>query len=225
MPLWSQRTLSPCPHGGDPMANTIPVTLEMSPWRTPPHRPILYRRPPCLVPLPLRPRELCGLGLPMGPHLAPSASHMETLSMRPLPFRPCGGGHLEVLTPEATQTPAPTASPRLPRQPLRPPGPVPAATESLLGGTSASGASRLRPPAGAAPPPPAPPRCAPLPGMGGAPPYLPSAPSTHCPPRGGIGAAAASTPGDPMLLLERHVGTSDGYPRYQVGVLLAHAGC
>lgn len=102
-------------------------------------------------------------------HLTPSASHTETLSMPPLTFGPCGGGHPEVPSPKATQTPALTASPHLPRQPLCPPGPVPTATEGSLGGTSALGASRLRPPASAVRPSPTPPPCTLLPGMGGHP--------------------------------------------------------
>lgn len=66
----------------------------------------------------------------MGLYLSPSASHMETLSMPPLPFGPCGGGHLGVPAPRATQTPAPPALPHLPHQPPRPLGPVPDATET-----------------------------------------------------------------------------------------------
>lgn len=172
----------------------------------------------------------------------PTSPHLPA-TWRPVPYPhgtggAHGGGHPEVPTPKATQTPAPPDSPHLPRQPPRPPGPVPAATKPPLGGSSASGTSRLRPPASAAPPPPAPPRCAPLPGMGGHPLTCHWPPAPTAPIVAGSGPrppAPQETPccsssamwapqmGPPITGLGRGWPTlgADG-PRH---VMVAHAGC
>lgn len=205
----------PRPRGGEPVANSVPVTCVTLPQGTLLHALILYRRPPYPVPPPHRSSVAWRPPDPTSPQ-PPAARGGKA----PLPFGPWRGGLSGGSRARGHADPSPPVSPRPPRCLPRPPVLSPLLTKSLWGGTSALRAAHLRPPASAAPPPPSPPAAPHSHGGGIA---LPNPAPTA--PQSGVRAGAAGTHEPPTLLLECHMGTSDGSLRYRAGARAARAGC